>query len=290
MKYTTILTALCAPAMALSFTSCGKKTTPTSGSAIQINGSDTMLQVGIAWADAYKAVNPDVTITVNGEGSGTGIAALINGTIEISQSSRALKPEEIESIKASHGGVAPVEHIVGYDGIAVFVHKDNPVKSLSIPQLKEIFGEGGSIDNWNQVGGPDLKMEIVGRNNASGTYVFFRNIVCGKGVEFKNAVSPMSGSTAVVEFCTTTPAAIGYSGMGYVNANVGLVGVSKEDGGTAYEPNAESVGSGTFPIARPLYIFTVGEPTGATKDYLDWIKGPSGQKVVEAEKFVALPK
>ena len=288
MKYTQILIALCAPAMALSFTSCGKKT--TSGSAIQINGSDTMLQVGIAWADAYKAVNPDVTITVNGEGSGTGIAALINGTVEIAQSSRALKPEEIESIKKSHEGVAPVEHIVGYDGIAVFVNKDNPVKSLSLPQLKEIFGEGGSIDNWSQVGGPDLKMEVVVRNNASGTYAFFRDTVCGKGVEYKNAVSPMSGSTAVVELCTTTPAAIGYSGMGYVNPNVGLLAVSKEDGGTAYEPNAENVGNGNFPIARPLYIYTVGNPSGAIKEYLDWVKGPGGQKVLEEEKFVPLPQ
>jgi phosphate transport system substrate-binding protein len=133
-------------------------------------------------------------------------------------------------------------------------------------------------------------MEVVGRNNASGTYAFFRDTVCGKGVEYKNAVSPMSGSTAVVELCTTTPAAIGYSGMGYVNPNVGLLAVSKEDGGTAYEPNAENVGNGNFPIARPLYIYTVGNPSGAIKEYLDWVKGPGGQKVLEEEKFVPLPQ
>jgi phosphate transport system substrate-binding protein len=246
-----------------------------------------MLQVGIAWANAYREVNPDVTVTVSGDGSGTGIRALINGTVSIAQSSRAIEPDEAADILKNRGQEA-VEHIVGYDGIAVFVHKENPVKQLSLGQLKGIFAEGGGVTNWNQVGGSDMPVLAAGRNNASGTYVFFRDIVCGPGVEFTTGITTMPGSTAVVDLCKTTPGAIGYSGMGYKTDDVGWLAISKEDGGPAFEPSAETVSSGDYPIARPLYIYTIGEPEGATKGYLDWIKSPEGQAVLEAEKFVPL--
>lgn len=284
MKYS-ITTAICAPLLALALSSCGERS--TGGKSIQINGSDTMLQVGIAWADKYKEVDPTATITVNGEGSGTGIKALINGTVDIAQSSRAMKPGEIEDVTEAHG-VAPVEHIVGYDGIAVFINKDNPVKKMSLSQLKGIFGEGGTIDNWSQVGGENVDIVAVGRNNASGTYAFFRDTVCGKGVEYKKAVSPQSGSTAVVELCMTTKSAIGYSGMGYLNDKVDALAVSKEDGGTAYEPTIANVQTKDYPISRPLYIYTIGEPEGHVKEFLDWIKGAGGQAVLAEEKFVPL--
>ncbi len=273
-------------ALALSLTSCNRG--GGDGDAINVNGSDTMLQVGLAWAEAYKKVKPDVPVTVNGEGSGTGIKALINGTVSMAQSSREIKESEAKSIKDKYGK-DPVPHIVGYDGIAVFVHKNNPVKSLSLPQLKAIWGEGGDVENWNQVGGSDAEIKRAGRSNSSGTHAFFKKTVLGKGVEFKSGTGSMPGSTAVVEFCQTTPSAIGYSGMSYKTDAVGWVKVSKEDGGEAYEPSIENVSAQKYPIARPLYIYTVGEPEGIVKDYIDWIKA-DGQSTLQAEGFVPLAK
>lgn len=274
--------------IAVSLSACGGGGDDDDYTTISVNGSDTMLQVGLGWSEEYKRVNPNVGITVNGEGSGTGIKALINGTIEIAHSSRAIKDTEAEQIEKAQGK-APVEHIVGYDGIAVFVHPDNPVKSLTMAQLREIWAEGGTIDNWNQVGGPDREITRAGRNNASGTYVFFQEAVCGPGREFKQGTSSLPGSTAVVEFCQGTESGIGYSGMGYKTDKVGWLAVSK-DGSTPVEPSLETVSSGEYPIARPLYIYTVGEPEGVVKDYLDWIKGPEGQAIVAAEGFVPLPE
>ncbi len=275
--------------LAISLSSCGGG---DDLNAISVNGSDTMLQVGLAWAEKYQQLNDDIGLTVNGEGSGTGIKALINGTIQIAHSSRPMKDTEREQIKAAHGKEA-VQHIVGYDGIAVFVHPSNPVKSLSLEQLHGIWAEGGTINNWSQVGGPDLEINRAGRNNASGTYSFFQSAVCGKGsdgkgIEFKQGTAAMPGSTAVVEFCETTPSAIGYSGMGYKTEKVGWLQVSKTTGAAGVGPSNPTVASGDYPIARALYIYTVGEPEGDVKEYLDWIKGPEGQAIVEAESFVPL--
>ncbi len=272
--------------LVLSLASCGGGDDADT-KTITVNGSDTMLQVGLAWSEAYQEKHPDVLITVNGEGTGTGVTAMINGTTDFAQASRSFKEKEINDIVAARG-VAPVEHIVGFDGIAVYVHPDNPVKSLSLPQLKEIWAEGGTIDNWSQVGGPDLQIERFGRSNSSGTYGFFQSAVCGKGVEFKPGTGAQPGSTAVVELCMTVPAGIGYSGMGYKNDEVGWLAVSKTDGGQAFEPGNETVGSGDYPIARKLYIYTLGEPTGVVKEYMDWIKGPEGQKILADEDFVPL--
>ncbi len=248
-----------------------------------------MLQVGLAWAEAYQEKNPDVLINVNGEGTGTGVTAMINGTTDFAQASRPFKEKEIKDIVAARG-VEPVEHIVGFDGIAVFMHPDNPIKKVSMAQLKEIWAEGGTIDNWSQLGGPDLKIERFGRSNSSGTYGFFQSAVLGKGVEYKPGTGAQPGSTAVVELCQETVGGIGYSGMGYKTDKVGWLAVSKTDGGAAFEPGNETVGSGDYPIARKLYIYTLGEPTGVVKEYMDWIKGPEGQKVLADEDFVPLPK
>ena len=197
--------------LAFSFTSCGGgndgKTT------IDVNGSDTMLQVALAWSEAYQVKHPEVFINVNGEGTGTGVTAMINGTTDFAQASRKFKDKEIKDIVDARG-VAPVEHVVGFDGIAVYVHPSNPVKSVTIPQLKEIWSEGGNIANWNQVGGPNLPIERFGRSNSSGTYGFFQSAVFGKGVEYKPGTGAQPGSTAVVHLCETVPSAIGYSGMG----------------------------------------------------------------------------
>ena len=291
MKNKTTLTfaglALCA-----ALSAC-KRGDDNKQSSIKINGSDTMLQVGLAWAEAYKSVKPDIIVAVNGEGSGTGIKALINETAEIAHSSRAIKDSEAASIREKHGK-EPVEHIVGYDGIAVFVHKDNPVKSLSLPQLKAIWGEGGSVENWKDVGGIDAEIMRAGRSNSSGTHAFYKKTVLGKdangkGIEFKIDTGSLAGSTAVVDTCVTTPSAIGYSGMSYKTEEVGWLAVSKADGEDAYEPSIANVASGKYPIARPLYIYTVGEPTGIVKEYIDWVKS-GGQSSLEEQGFVPLAK
>ena len=270
-------------ALCLALTSCGRK--DGSAETITVAGSDTMLQVGLSWADAYKSVDADVAVSVAGEGSSTGFKALIDSTAQIAHSSRAIKDSEAEKIQAAHG-TAAVEHVVGWDGIAVYVNKDNPVKSMSLPQLKEIWAEGGNIENWNQVGGADAEIKRFGRSNSSGTYGYFQKAVLGKGNEFKPDTAASPGSSAVVESCVTTPSAIGYSGMSYKTDHVGWLAISAEDGGEAILPSIENVKAKKYPIARPLYIYTVGEPTGKAKEYLDWVKSDAGQKVVSEQGFV----
>jgi len=281
MKFPILLSA--ASLVALSLSSCGRGS--DAGTTINVAGSDTMLQVGLSWADAYKQVDPDVAVSIAGEGSSTGFKALIDSTAQIAHSSRAIKDSEAEKIKAATGTDA-VEHIVGWDGIAVYMHKDNPVKSLSLPQLKEIWAEGGSISNWNQVGGADAEIKRFGRSNSSGTYGYFQKAVLGSGNEYKADTAASPGSSAVVESCVTTPSAIGYSGMSYKIDEVGWLLISSEDGGEPVEPTIENVKAKKYPIARPLYIYTVGEPTGKTKEYLDWIKSDAGQAVVAEQGFV----
>ena len=281
-----------ASVIGLVFTSCGGNDDEAADS-ISVNGSDTMLQVGLAWAEAYKTVKPDIPVSVNGEGSGTGIKALINGTVQIAHSSREIKETEASAIKKEHGK-DPVAHIVGYDGIAVFVHPDNPVKKISLPQLRAVWGEGGAIENWKDLGGTDAEIKRAGRSNSSGTYAFYKKTVLGKdadgkGIEFKLGTGSMPGSTAVVELCMTTPSAMGYSGMSYKTDAVAWLAVSKEDGAEAYEPSIDNVSAGNYPIARPLYIYTVGEPEGIVKEYIDWVK-TGGQDALLKEGFVPLAK
>lgn len=259
--------------------SCGREET---GETVNINGSDTMLQVGLAWQEAYKEVQPDVIVSMNGEGSGVGIKALINGEIDLAHSSRPIKESEIEQIKEKHGK-DPNEIIFGYDRIAVYVHKDNPLTEISMEQLKGIFAEGGGIDDWSQV---DASMsgaiERCSRSNTSGTYAFFKDAVCGKGVEFKKGATTMTGSAAVVDFVKSHPNAIGYSGMGYKTDDVKWLTVTNDGSGS--DPTGDD-----YPIARNLYGYTAGEPTGAVKAYIDWCKGDAAQSILEREKFVPLP-
>jgi phosphate transport system substrate-binding protein len=269
---------------------CGQK--KTKGIVIKNRGSDTLLQVAQAWAEKYSEVKPDVTVQASGGGSGTGITALINGTVDIANSSRAMKDEEREQIKDKFGADVTInEYEVGKDGIAVYTHRDNPIKQISIPQLKDIYAEGGKTENWEQVD-PDSgfsgEIQRASRQNNSGTYVFFRKTVCGEGVEYKQGANSLSGSKEVVEFVSTTPKAIGYSGMGYKTDHVNWLAVSKEDGGETFDPTAENVVSGDYPIARPLYLYTVGEEPPHVKAYIDWIKGADGQRIVSEQKFVPI--
>ena len=293
MKMKLPISITIAGATALALSSCGRD--DEGGEKVTIAGSDTMLQVGLAWQDAYKSVASNVALSVEGEGSSTGFKALIDKTAEIAHSSRQIKESEAEKIKAAHNGTEAVEHIVGFDGIAVFMHPDNPVKSISVPELKEIWAAGGTINNWNQVGGSDSEIQRMGRSNSSGTYGYFQKAILGKnaegkGLEYKPGTGAANGSQGVVEFCSTTPSGIGYSGMSYKNDTVGWLSVSAEKGGEAIEPSIANVQNKTYPIARPLYIYTVGEPDpdSTVGKYLAWIKGEGGQEVVSAQGFVPI--
>jgi phosphate transport system substrate-binding protein len=282
------------------FMGCSKKSetgengAPAEKMAIQNQGSDTMVNLAQAWAEAYTQVDPAVSVEVSGGGSGTGIAALINGTVDIANSSRKL--EEGERAKATQNtGAEPQEFMVGYDALAVFVHKDNPLEEITIEQIGQIYSEGGTITKWSQLGVKNAACandEIirVSRQNNSGTYHYFREAVLGKGHDFKLGSVDMNGSKDVVELVSKTPCAIGYSGMGYATHDVKMLRVAKKAGEPAYGPSIETTLDHTYPISRPLYMYTLGTPGEHVQKYLDWIHSDAGQQIVKESGYVPLPK
>ncbi|NLI48558.1 MAG: phosphate ABC transporter substrate-binding protein [Acidobacteria bacterium] len=259
---------------------------------IQNKGSDTMVNVAQAWAEAYKRAAPAVDVEVSGGGSGVGIAALIRGTVDIATSSRNMKPEEIEQARRNTGQT-PKEIIVGYDALAVYVHRSNPLEAISTEQLAEIFGEGGATVNWAQLGVAipgvtDDTIVRVSRQSSSGTYEFFRDHVLGKR-DFKLGSRDMNGSKEVVELIGSTPTAIGYSGMGYATPAVKMLRISAQTGGEAFPPSVENTLNKTYPLARSLQLYTLGEPQGAVKAYIDWILSDAGQQILAESGYVPLP-
>ncbi|MFN3240055.1 MAG: PstS family phosphate ABC transporter substrate-binding protein [Planctomycetota bacterium] len=247
-------------------------------------GSDTMLEVAGAWAEAYDKVTDHIVISVSGGGSGTGIANVISGTIDLANSSRKLKPSEDKRARAL--GQEPVEHIVGFDGIAVYVHKDNPLQSITMEQLDALFGDGGELENWTQLGvdfgnEQDNEVVLVSRQNNSGTYEYFREAVLGKKGRFKPRCLNLNGSKDVVEFCSGSLNAIGYSGLAYATEHVRLLPVVNKGGGEPVTPSNDTILDRSYPISRPLYMYTNGQPQGAVKEYLDWILGDDGQTVLK---------
>jgi len=255
---------------------------------IQNKGSDTMVNLALAWAEAYTSQHPEVWIAVTGGGSGTGIAALINGTVDIANASRAMKPEEYERAKAN--GIEPMEHVVAADAIAVVVHPDNPVNSLTIPQLSAIFT--GRITNWREVGGPDRPIVLLSRETNSGTHVYFLEEVVRQGRKddksiFSAETLLMPSSEGISSEIRRNPNAIGYDGLGYVTPDQKVIAVARAEGEPYVLPTVETVQNGRYPIARNLYMYTVGEPPGV-REYLDWIKGAEGQAIVRRLGFVPL--
>lgn len=249
---------------------------------IQNKGSDTLVNVAQAWAEAYGAVNPNVAVAVSGGGSGTGIAAMINGTVDIANASRKMKEKEISSAKSK--GQDPIEHVVGYDALAVFIHKDNPAESFSYEQLNAIFGRGGKATKWSDVGlevpgCKDGEIVVVSRQNNSGTYAYFKKEVLGKKGKYRQGTLDMHGSKDVVDLVEKTPCAIGYSGLAYATDHVKMVCVSK-DGKACINPSVATASDRSYPIARPLFMYTNGEPKGAIKAYLDWVKSDEGQCIL----------
>jgi len=297
MKQTSTLALATLAAAALFITGCDKKAGTGGGGEkkieIRAKGSDTMIQLATAWAEAYRKVKPNVFVNANGGGTGTGFAAFQNNTTDICNASREIKKEEAEKVKAATGK-DPVEHLVAYDALAVYTHPSNPIKEISVEELREIWAEAGTITTWEQVN-PAItgKIVLVGRANSSGTYDYFREHICGKTAdkkqrEFRAGVSELGGSSEVVETIGKTPLAIGYSGMGYKTPGVNWLKISPKKGEPAIEPGTEVARNKTYPIARGLYLYTAGAPDGEIKAFIEWIKGPDGQKIVAKEGFVPL--
>ncbi len=250
---------------------------------IQNKGSDTLLNVAQAWAEAYSAVNPNVAVAVTGGGSGTGISAMINGTVDIANSSRQMRAAEFEAARGN--GVEPIEHIVGYDALAVYLHADNPIESMSLEQLTAVYGEGGTATTWSDLGvavpGCDSdEIVLVSRQNNSGTYVYFKETVLGDDTEYKLGSRDMHGSKDVVDLVENTPCAIGYSGLAYATDHVRMPCIVADEGGDCVVPTIATAVDGSYPIARPLFMYTAGQPQGAVREYMDWILSREGQCVI----------
>jgi phosphate transport system substrate-binding protein len=265
----------------------GPSQTPAPSTYIENKGSDTIVNLALAWAERYQDLRPEVRISVTGGGSGTGIAALINGTVSIANASRQIKPEELAAAKAR--GADPVEFVVARDAIAVIVNPGNPVSQLSLQQLSDIYS--GKISNWSEIGGEDRPIVRLSRETNSGTHVYFLEAVLRLGQEddktlFSQDTLLLPSAEGISEEIRHNPNAIGYDGLGYVTPDLKVVAVSKEVGGAFIFPSADTVNNGEYPIARDLYMYTYNEPIGVVKEYLDWIFSDEAQGIVTDLGFV----
>jgi phosphate transport system substrate-binding protein len=257
--------------------------------SIQIKGSDTMVNLGQAWAEAFAKLHKDANIAVTGGGSGTGIAALLSGTCEIAESSRAVEEKEIKQAEA--GGIHFHQEIVALDGIVVVVHPANPVKNLTMLQLREIFL--GNIKNWKVVGGPDWPIVLLSREVNSGTHIFFKEHVLRRGnskgpEEFAPAALLMPSSYAIAEEVASNENAIGYYGLGYISPRQKVIAVAKDEDSAFVEPTLETVRNNTYPISRPLYLYTNGGPKGLVREFVDFVFSKEGQDIVRRTDFVPI--
>ena len=277
-------------ALAVGLTSCGSKDASKATASIKVSGSNTMAQVSTAWAENFAGAK----VSVGGGGSGIGIGELTEGRIDICTSSRPMKPDEKAKIKEKQGK-EPVEFVVGYDALAIFVNPANPLTEISVEQLKEIYREGGSITTWEQVGPGGLTgpISVLGRENTSGTYEFIHDSVVGKNAagekeKFRGNISAQSSSQSIIDNLATVKSAIGYDGMAFKNDKVKWLAVSKKTGEPAILPEVNDARSGKYPLARKLYLYTVGEPTGATKEFIDFALSEAGQKLLAQTGYVSL--
>lgn len=246
----------------------------TSGQTITVKGSDTMVVMAQRWAEAYMAKHPGTTIQVTGGGSGTGISALINGTTDICNASRPMKSGERAKLQERYATLG-IEIKSAKDGLSVYVHESSTVKEISMEQLRGVYT--GKITNWKQLGGSDAKIIVYGRENNSGTYAFFKDNVLG-GKDFAANVQSMPGTASVVNAVSKDPNGIGYGGMAYAKG-IHLVALKKNASAPAIAPSEETVKNGSYPLSRYLYMYTSKRPSGAVKEYIDWILSPEGQAI-----------
>jgi phosphate transport system substrate-binding protein len=268
-----------------SASSSAATTTATSKSAIQLKGSDTMVILGQRWAESFMKDHPQVSVQVTGGGSGTGIAALINGTTDICQASRPMKDKEKEDVKAKRSQPA-VEQKVALDALAIYVNEKNTMTEISMTDLARIYK--GEVTSFKDVGGPAQKIVLYGRENNSGTYGYFKEHVL-ENKDFAPATQTLAGTSAVVAAVKGDVGGIGYGGIAYAEG-VHALSVKKDASGAAVKPSLETAQKGTYPLSRFLYFYTAGEPAGASKTFIDWVKSDAGQKVIEQVGYYPLPK
>lgn len=257
--------------------------------SIQNKGSDTIVNLALAWAERYHEFNPDMHIAVTGGGSGTGIAALINGTVDIANASRQIKPEELEAARAN--GIEPVEFIIARDAIAIIAHLDNPIDHLTLQQLSDIFS--GKITNWRDVGGENRPIVLLSRETNSGTHVYFLEEVIRLGHADDNTLfSPdtllLPSSEGISTEVRQNPNAIGYDGLGYVTPDMKTIAIGTSPDGPFWDPSVATVNTGQYPIARNLYMYTAGKPKAHIQTYLNWVRSPDAQKIVRELGFVPI--
>ena len=256
---------------------------------MQIKGSDTIVNLVQVWAEKFNNINNTTNIGVTGGGTGTGFAALLNDTCDIAMASRQV--EEIETKLAEQKGITYKEYIVGLDGLAVLVNKNNPINNLTMEQLRDIFM--AKITNWKELGGEDRKIVILSRESNSGTHMFFKdNVIRLNNPDSKDEFSPrallMPSSQAIVDEIYQNPNAVGYVGIGFMNEQTKPVAISDIGKKEFFLPTIENVMHGKYPISRPLYLYTNGEPKGVVKEFIDYTLSPEGQKVVAETDFVPI--
>ena len=285
-----ILIACLSSFFLLTILGCGsRQDSGQDSTTIRVEGSDTMVNLAQAWAEKYQIEKSEITIEISGGGSGVGISSLTQGLADMANASRKMKDKEIRRAK-NEFNLDPQEFTVGKDALAIYVHKDNPLEEITIAELTAIYGEDGTINSWTELGvsvtgTSNQKIVRVSRQNNSGTYAYFRQYVLDDN-DFKLGSIDLSGSADVVSMVEKTPGAIGYSGMGYATDGVKMVKVKTDTDSPGVEPNAANVTNGTYPISRPLLIYTPTTPTGIVKDYLDWILGETGQSIIEEMGYV----
>ncbi len=257
--------------------------TPAGRATLTIKGSDTMVILAQRWAEAFMAESPDVAVQVSGGGSGTGIAALINGTTELANASRPMKDREKAQLQQARGRDAH-ETAVALDALAVYVQRDNPVQSLTLAQLKGIFR--GQITRWSELGGPARPLILYSRANNSGTYAYFKEHVL-EDEDFATTAQTLPGTAAVINAVSRDVNGIGYGGIAYAEG-VRTIPVSRE-GEAPVEPTLANATSGRYPLARYLYVYTAGAPSGLAARYLEFVLSPAGQRIVEGVGYYPLP-
>lgn len=293
-KLANLLFILCILGISVACRLAGSKAPGEGGQAdqpaqiIENKGSDTLVNLALAWAERYMSLHPNVRISVTGGGSGTGIASMINGTVDIANASRAMKKEEFEAAQAN--GFSPKEFVVARDAIAVVVHISNPVNQLTLQQISDIYT--GKISNWKELGGEDRPIVLLSRETNSGTHVFFLENVIRLGQKDSNLLFAqdtllLPSSEGISAEVRLNPNAIGYDGLGYVTPDQKMLAVAKDEKSPFLFPSVETVNNGSYPISRDLYMYTAGEPSGQIKAYLDWILG-EGQVLVTELGFVPL--
>jgi phosphate transport system substrate-binding protein len=258
---------------------------------IQVKGSDTMVNLGQAWAEAFMKRHPDSSIAVTGGGSGTGIAALINGTCDVAECSRAMKPREIDQAKKQ--GREPKEIKVAVDALVVAVHPKNPINKLTIADLSDIYT--GKKTSWKDFGGPDAPITVLSRERNSGTHVYFLEHVVRKGndkgpEEYAKTALMLPSSQAIVDEVASNEKAIGYYGLGYLGTKNKALAVLEKAGAEGVLPSIETAMAGKYPISRPLFLYTPGEPAGDVKHFVDFCLSADGQNIVEKMDFVPLKR